>query len=258
MEYYVVDAFAEKVFEGNPAGVCVLDRWPDGETMQKIAMENNLSETAFIVKEGDGYGLKWFTPKAEIDLCGHATLAAAYVISNFVDKGAREMRFSTLSGVLKVTRRDDLYEMDFPSRVPERKGLTLEIADALGVTPAETHLSRDLFLVLESEEQVRNIAPDFSKLKDLSDGLGCIVSARGQSFDFVSRAFFPKLGVNEDPVCGSAHCNLIPFWSQRLGKSVMVARQLSQRGGTLYCELNGDRVKIAGKAVLYLKGKLFL
>lgn len=251
MKCFVVDAFAEKIFEGNPAGVCVMDEWIPEDTMQKIAIENNLSETAFAVKEGEGYRLKWFTPGGEIDLCGHATLATAYVISNYYENNVDRIKFQTMSGELVVLKKDKLYELDFPSRMPEEFTLTEQMIEALGVKPIETYLGRDLMFVLEKEEDVQNASPDFSKLEKLPDGLGVLITAKSEKYDFVSRCFFPKLNVNEDPVCGSAHCNFIPFWAKRLGKDEMVARQLSKRGGTLYCKLVGDRVTIGGSAVLY-------
>ncbi|MEH7118357.1 PhzF family phenazine biosynthesis protein [Neobacillus vireti] len=251
MRYYVVDAFADKVFEGNPAGVCVMEEWLPEYTMQNIAIENNLSETAFAVKEEDGYRLRWFTPGGEINLCGHATLATAYVIMNFVETQLNTVLFNTMSGVLTVNKINGLYELDFPAAVSEELPVTKEMVDALGTTPLEVYLNRDLLLVLESEEIVKNLSPDFSKLAQLPEGLGVIVTAKGNTYDFVSRAFFPKLKVNEDPVCGSAHCCLVPFWAERLQKREMVARQLSSRGGTLYCKLEDTRVRMAGKAALY-------
>jgi phenazine biosynthesis protein PhzF family len=251
MKYYVVDAFAEKVFEGNPAGVCILDEWLSDEVMQKIAIENNLSETAFAVKEGDCYRLRWFTPGNEIDLCGHATLATAYVIANYYEKDAEILKFQTLSGELDVVKKGELYEMDFPSRMPEVILITEQMIDALGIKPIEAYLGRDLMFVLEKEEDVRNADPDFSKMANLTDGLGVSITAKSEKYDFASRSFFPKLNVNEDPVCGSAHCNFIPYWAKCLGKDEMVARQLSKRGGTLYCKYCGDRVKISGSAALY-------
>lgn len=251
MKYFVVDAFAENLFEGNPAGVCIMDNWLSDHLMQRIAAENNLSETAFAVKEGDEYHLRWFTPAEEIDLCGHATLATAYVIANYYEINMEQVTFKTMSGELIVVKNGDLYEMDFPSRMPEKFSLTEQMVEALGVTPIETYLSRDLMFVLNSEEEVRNAAPDFSKLKELPDGLGVSITAKSERYDFASRSFFPKLNVNEDPVCGSAHCNFIPYWAERLGKNELTARQLSRRGGTLYCKLENDRVKIAGRAVLY-------
>lgn len=251
MKCYVVDAFAEKLFEGNPAAVCIREKWLSDETMQQIAAENNLSETAFAVKEEDGYRLRWFTPGGEIDLCGHATLATAYVIANFYEKNVKRIKFQTLSGELVVLKENELYQLNFPSRMPEKYTLTEQMVEALGVRPIETYLGRDLMFVLEKEEDVQKMSPDFAKLAKLPDGLGVLVTAKSEKYDFVSRAFFPKLHVNEDPVCGSAHCNFIPFWAKRLGKDEMVARQLSKRGGTLYCGLVGDRVTISGSAVLY-------
>ncbi|GED04059.1 PhzF family phenazine biosynthesis protein [Bacillus atrophaeus] len=251
MKYYVVDAFAENLFEGNPAGVCIMKEWIPDELMQQIAAENNLSETAFAVKEGESYRLRWFTPADEIDLCGHATLATAYVIANFYESNVEEIKFQTISGELVVVKKGELYEMDFPSRMPKEISLTEEMVEALGVKPVEVHLGRDLMFVLEKEEDVLNASPDFSKLKELPDGLGVSITARSEKYDFVSRAFFPKLNVNEDPVCGSAHCNFIPYWAKNLSKNEMVARQLSKRGGKLYCKFEGDRVKISGSAVLY-------
>lgn len=251
MKCYVVDAFAENLFEGNPAAVCIMEKWISDDTMQKIAAENNLSETAFAVKEGDGYRLRWFTPGGEIDLCGHATLATAYVIANYYEENVDRITFQTMSGELVVVKKGELYEMDFPSRMPEEFTLTEQMVEALGVKPIETYLGRDLMFVLEKEEDVQNASPDFSKLEKLPDGLGVLITAKSEKYDFVSRCFFPKLNVNEDPVCGSAHCNFIPFWAKRLGMDELVARQLSKRGGTLYCKLVGDRVKISGVAVLY-------
>ncbi|MCY8827145.1 PhzF family phenazine biosynthesis protein [Bacillus atrophaeus] len=251
MKYYVVDAFAEILFEGNPAGVCIMKEWIPDELMQQIAAENNLSETAFAVKEGESYRLRWFTPADEIDLCGHATLATAYVIANFYESNVEEIKFQTISGELVVVKKGELYEMDFPSRMPKEISLTEEMVVALGVKPVEVHLGRDLIFVLEKEDDVLNASPDFSKLKELPDGLGVLITARSEKYDFVSRAFFPKLNVNEDPVCGSAHCNFIPYWAKNLSKNEMVARQLSKRGGKLYCKFEGDRVKISGSAVLY-------
>ncbi|MDQ0926387.1 PhzF family phenazine biosynthesis protein [Bacillus atrophaeus] len=251
MKYYVVDAFAENLFEGNPAGVCIMKEWIPDELMQQIAAENNLSETAFAVKEGESYRLRWFTPADEIDLCGHATLATAYVIANFYESNVEEIKFQTISGELVVVKKGELYEMDFPSRMPKEISLTEEMVEALGVKPVEVHLGRDLIFVLEKEDDVLNASPNFSKLKELPDGLGVLITARSEKYDFVSRAFFPKLNVNEDPVCGSAHCNFIPYWAKNLSKNEMVARQLSKRGGKLYCKFEGDRVKISGSAVLY-------
>ncbi|MFB5285282.1 PhzF family phenazine biosynthesis protein [Peribacillus sp. Hz7] len=256
MKYYVVDAFAEKVFEGNPAGVCVMNEWIPDDIMQKIAIENNLSETAFAVKGIENYKLRWFTPGGEINLCGHATLATAFVIMNYVENQLKTIQFDTMSGVLTVNRKDDLYELDFPIASSKEIPLTEQMIDALGTTPIEAYLNRDLLCVLESEEAVKNLSPDFSKLEQLPEGLGVIVTAKGNDYDFVSRAFFPKLKVNEDPVCGSAHCGLVPFWAEKLKKREMAAKQLSNRGGTLYCKHEDTRVKMAGKAALYLIGDI--
>lgn len=261
MRYYVVDAFTDAVFAGNPAGVCMPDETLPAKTMQQIAAENNLSETAFVYKRAQAgeYDLRWFTPKSEIDLCGHATLGTAYIVSRFANPGISVMQFHTQSGILTVTRRGDLFEMDFPSRMPAPIPLTPLMEEALGMPVLEAHLSRDILFVLPDAQAVRTVTPDFIKLAAL-EGLGVIVTAPGDEpcVDFVSRFFCPDLGVNEDPVTGSAHCNLIPFWAERLHKTELLARQLSERGGTLYCALQGDRVKISGRAVLYLQGELFI
>jgi len=258
MKYFVVDAFTDERFKGNPAGVCLLEEWPDDRVMQNIAFENNLSETAFVVKRDKHYDLRWFTPEVEVDLCGHATLASAFVVSAFADTGESAMRFETKSGLLVVTKTGDIYEMDFPARKPRQTELTLQMSQALGVPVLEAHISRDLLLLVESEQQIRDLNPNFTLLQQLPDGFAVIVTAKGERVDFVSRFFAPGAGVPEDPVTGSAHCTLIPFWSERLNKKSMVARQLSARGGLLFCEDCGTRVKIAGKAVLYLQGEIFV
>lgn len=250
MKQYVVDAFSEKVFGGNPAAVCVMDNWLSDEIMMKISRENNLSETAFAVKEGEDYRLRWFTPGGEIDLCGHATLATAYVITKFIEPEITEVHFQTLSGLLVVVRKDDFLEMDFPSYELKKVDVTEAMVEAIGVRPLDVYLGRDLLCVLESEEKVRNLNPNMEKLKAL-DGLLLHVTAKGKEFDCISRSFAPKLNVPEDPVCGSGHCHIIPLWAERLGKNDLVAYQASSRGGTLYCEYQGDRVKMSGKAVLY-------
>jgi PhzF family phenazine biosynthesis protein len=256
MRYYVVDAFTDELFRGNPAGVCLLEEWPDDQIMQCIAAENNLAETAFIVKGPEHYGLRWFTPQVEVDLCGHATLASAFVIFNHSGETAPAISFETKSGILTVARKDDLYEMDFPARKPARTEITPQIAQAAGLPVLEAHSSRDLLLLLDNEQLVSSFTPNFELLKQLEGYLGIIITAKGCQADFVSIFFAPAVGVPEDPVTGSAHSTLIPFWAERLGKDKMVAKQLSPRGGTLYCESCGDRVKIAGKAVLYLRGEI--
>lgn len=256
MQYYIVDAFTEETFGGNPAGVCVLHHPAEERLMQQIAQENNLSETAFLIKQGEGFGLRWFTPKAEIDLCGHATLASAFVVTHFIDPTAYKIVFYTKSGVLTVTYSGGVYHMDFPVRPLASLTVTQQMINTLGVRPQEAYLSRDYLFVLENEEQVSCLDPDFHTMEQLQDGLGVIVTAKGKDCDFVSRYFCPELGVKENPVTGSSHCNLIPFWSQRLGKEKLTARQLSARGGVLYCEMCGERVLIGGKAVLYLSGNI--
>lgn len=258
MKYYIVDAFTENLFQGNPAGVCLLGKWLDDSVMQNIAAENNLAETAFIVKNGNAYDLRWFTPDVEMDLCGHATLASAFIITNFVDKKANKLNFRTLSGLLTVTKKDALYEMDFPSRKPKQVECLPAMSEAIGTEVLEAHLSRDLLLLVETEEQVRNLKPNFELMKTIPDSFAVIVTAKGDNADFVSRFFAPNAGVPEDPVTGSSHCTLIPFWAEKLGKDKLVAHQLSKRGGRLYCENVGNRVKIAGYATLYLEGNILI
>lgn len=256
MKYYVVDAFTGPGFKGNPAGVCVMAEWPADSFMQDIAAENNLSETAFVVKRDGFYDLRWFTPAKEIDLCGHATLGTSYVIANFVEPGAKRIEFHSNSGVLTVECIENRFVMDFPVRVPDPVLSPEHLEEILGAHPVEVLLSRDLFVVLESEEQVQNLNPDFTAMKALEQGVGVIVTAPSERYDFVSRCFYPKLGVNEDPVTGSAHCNLIPYWAKRLGKTVMTGAQLSHRKGLIYCELRGARVGISGEAKVYLTGEV--
>lgn len=256
MNYYIADAFAEEVFKGNPAGVCISDCEISDEVMQKIAFENNLSETAFLVKFGDGYKLRWFTPLFEIDLCGHAALASAFIVMNYVEPNLSEVQFSTVSGEILVRRNGELYEMRFPERIPEKIGITSEITEALGTVPEEVWSGRDLFAVLENEKAVRDFSPDYEKLGKLTKWLGIAVTSKGERADFASRFFCPELKL-EDPVTGSAHCSLVPLWRKKLGKTVLEAEQLSKRGGKLYCEQEDGFVKISGKAVLYLKGEIF-
>ena len=255
---YIVDAFTDKIFEGNPAAVCIMEEWLPDDVMQKIAIENNLSETAFAVKKDDGYQLRWFTPGKEVDLCGHATLGTAFVLANFYDVGATHFVFHTLSGRLDVKKNGELFEMDFPARMPERIDVTKEMIAALGEEPQEAYLGRDVMLVFDNEEFVKNYNPDWAKLCSIQDGMGLLITAPSKEYDFVSRCFFPKIKVNEDPVCGSAHCNFIPYWSQRLGKRAMTARQVSKRGGTLFCEEQGDRVLIKGKVALYSEAFIYM
>lgn len=257
LQIYQVDAFTSKPFAGNPAAVVPLDAWLPDETMQSIALENNLSETAFFVRSDDGYQLRWFTPTFEIDLCGHATLASAHVLFNELGVKDDVLRFHSKSGVLTVEREDGKLVLDFPSRPAAPADAPEGLFEAIGLAPKEVLRSRDYLLVYETEDDVRNIAPDFSSLARIPTH-AVIVTAKGGSCDFVSRFFAPEAGINEDPVTGSSHCNLIPYWSEKLGKTKMFARQISPRGGELYCELEGDRVKIGGNAVLYLKGEIYV
>ncbi len=256
--YYVVDAFADAPFSGNPAGVCLPEAPLADELMQKIAAENNLPETAFVVKNGAVWDLRWFTPETEIDLCGHATLGTAFVLDRCTGAPGPYV-FRTKSGELRVVRKGELLEMDFPSRPPVSVPVVPAMSEALGTRVLEAHQSRDLVLVLDSADGVRRLVPDMEKLKALPDAFGVIVTAKGEGdADFVSRFFAPGAGIPEDPVTGSAHSTLIPFWAERLNKKIMKARQLSPRGGTLLCEHVGNRVKIAGSARLYLQGKIFV
>lgn len=256
---YQVDAFTDKVFGGNPAAVIPLQDWIEDSLMQKIAMENNLSETAFFVKTGDAYHLRWFTPKNEIDLCGHATLAAAYVIKNFLEPHVQEIQFTTqVAGTLKASAKEGLYTLDFPARIPEPCDTPENLLESLGVSAVVDVLkSRDYFVVLPNEEAVLNLQPDFSLMQEL-DTFGVIATAKGRMADAVSRCFFPKAGINEDPVTGSAHCNIVPYWSEKLGKKELSCKQLSQRGGELLCELKDGRVLMSGKCVLYMTGEIVL
>ncbi len=301
---YQIDAFAEDIFTGNPAAVIPLDHWIDEYLMQKIAMENNLSETVFFVKNGslnrlvgdlpntqylllgetetytdalqsrptqhseapssEGFGeatyhIRWFTPEYEIDLCGHATLASAYVIKNFIEPHLQNIHFTTeKAGPLKVIAKDGIYTLDFPSRMP----LACEVPDgllkSLGLDIAvEVLKSRDYFVVLPNEESVKNIQPDYNLMKEL-DTIGVIVTAKGQSADVVSRCFYPGAGIPEDPVTGSAHCNIVPYWSEKLNKNKLTCLQASPRGGVLECELKENRVLMSGKCVLFLEGKIYV
>lgn len=258
MDYYIVDAFTDTIFHGNPAAVFVMDCWLPDYVMQKIAIENNLSETAFTVFNGNKYELRWFTPDREIDLYGHATLATAFVIFNYYNYPNETIAFTSQSGPLFVTRNGETLYMDFPSIYPKETAILPEYEAALGAKIKEAYLARDLFFVLENEETVAELTPDYTKLTTFDLGVGVIVTALGTTTDFVSRAFFPKLTINEDPVCGSAHSNLIPYWGQHLNKSHMHAYQSSPRGGKLVCENREDRVIIGGQAVLYAKGEAFI
>lgn len=266
INYYVADAFADQVFQGNPAGVCVLDEWISNEMMEKIAMENNLSETGFVVKEKDcpcTYGLRWFTPTGEIDLCGHCTFGSAYILFRFYEQDKTAIHFRALKcgHHLVVERNDDILTMTFPSLPPEKFAYEDYMGEGLGAVPGEVwRTERDLLLVYDSEETVRNLQPDFEKLKSFPVGVSVYVTAKSSDpkYDIVARAFWPKLGVNEDPVCGSMHCTLMPFWAQRLGKNEISSWNHSRRGGAIYCRQEGDFVKLSGRGALYSVGQILL
>lgn len=258
MKQYIVDAFTKELFKGNPAAVCVLDDYLSDELLLSITKENNLSETAFAVRKDTGhYQLRWFTPGGEIDLCGHATLATAFVLSQFYEINRTEFTFETLSGELIVAKNNDLFEMIFPSYDLESLLITQEITDTLGLTPREVYLGRDLVCILENEEQVRKIQIDFLKAKEL-DGLLLHVTALGKDFDCVSRSFAPKLQVEEDPVCGSGHCHIVPLWAKKLEKNEITAYQASERSGILYGEYLGEKTKLSGYATLFSTSDLAL
>ena len=250
MRQYIVDAFTKEPFTGNPAAVCVMDRWPSEESMMKLAMENNLSETAFIVKEEQGYHLRWFTPGTEVELCGHATLASAYVILNHYEPESDVVKFNTLSGELTVVRKGDLYEMNFPTCELKEIPVTDDMEKAFGVRPVKAVLGVDLLCIFETEEQVRNMVPDQGMLMQIPGRLQNATVA-GKDVDCVSRTFGPKLSVPEDPVCGSSHCQIADYWAGELGKESIHAYQASRRGGHLYLKpLGGGRIALSGNAVL--------
>ncbi len=252
---YQVDAFTDTLFAGNPAAVVPLESWLPDAVMQSIAAENNLAETAFILRDGDGWFIRWFTPANEIDLCGHATLASAFVIRTFIDPDSSEIRFRTqVAGDLRVLFADGLYTLDFPTRAPAAIDVHPDLIRALGgPMPEQVLAARDWLVVYKDEATVQALSPDFALLNKV--GRMVIVTAPGSNgVDFVSRFFAPMDGIPEDPVTGSAHCTLTPYWAGRLGKTTLEARQLSARGGTLHCRLLGERVHIAGRAVLYLEG----
>jgi len=266
MQYFHVDVFTDRLFGGNPAGVCLLEDWLADDVLLGIALENNVSETAFLVKESGQYHLRWFTPQMEVDLCGHATMASASVLFEFVETEASELNFETLSGTLTVARGEDgLLWMDLPARPGQVAPLYPSLVTALGVSILEVFDAPDLLVVLESEEVVRSLTPDFGILKKIKeeaampdDNFGVIVTAPGSDCDFVSRFFAPNLGVGEDPATGRAHSVLTPYWSKRLGKTSLTARQLSARGGQLWCKDAGERVKVGGRTKLYLTGDLHI
>jgi PhzF family phenazine biosynthesis protein len=253
---YQVDAFAEKVFSGNPAAVIPLQEWLPDETMQNIASENNLSETAFFIPEGSGFHIRWFTPVSEVDLCGHATLASAHVIFNELNFTMQEIRFQSRSGVLKVKKKNELIILDFPVSPLNEISMPPDIIDAFGIIPEKCIKGKDdIMLVFNSEEVIKELKPNFEYLKKM-DARGVIATSYSADYDFVSRFFAPLEGIDEDPVTGSAHTMLIPYWSKQLNKTDLVAKQISARGGILFCKNKNERVHIAGKAVMYLIGTI--
>lgn len=257
IQLFQVDAFTKNLFSGNPAAVCPLPAWLSDDKLQAIANENNLSETAYIVGTGDTFQIRWFTPTAEVDLCGHATLASAYEIDLFISPIATKISFSSRSGELSVFRKEDRLCLDFPSQRGKQIDCPRLIEDALGLRPVETLLSQAHIAVLASEDQVRALSPRMDAISKL-ESLGLLVTAPGSDCDFVSRCFFPQLGIPEDPVTGSAHCALAPYWSDRLQKKKLNCRQVSSRGGELQCEVKNERVEIAGDCVLYSRGQIEL
>jgi PhzF family phenazine biosynthesis protein len=259
IKMYQVDAFTDQLFRGNPAAVCILDQWLSDQVMQSVAFENNLAETAFVVKKDDNFEIRWFTPATEVDLCGHATLASAFVVFHLLNYPHSTIRFfSRHSGWLTVEKKDDMLYLDFPTD-------TLETTDdhqkemikkCTGISPIEVFKGRANYIaVIEGEHALHHLQPDFQQIAAL-DAQGLIVTARGDQVDFVSRYFAPQLGIDEDPVTGSAHTSLIPLWYKKLGKNTMMARQISRRGGDLFCEFKNERCLIGGKARLYLTGEI--
>ena len=255
LDVFFVDAFSSELFSGNPAAVIFSDL-NDDELMQKIAAENNLSETAFINIENDVNHIRWFSPTTEVNLCGHATLASAFIYFNYIDTSKTEISFQSASGVLKVTNASDKYELDFPKDNFKQVDQIQAVFAATGLKPIETYIGDiNMLAIYENEEQIKAIEPDFQNLAKL-EGQGLIISSPSDDFDFVSRYFCPKYGINEDPVTGSAHTTLIPYWSDKLNKTILHAKQVSSRGGELFCKNLEQRVLIAGDAKLYMKGEL--
>ncbi len=257
LKTYQIDAFATKVFEGNPAMVVPLKRWLDDDLMQKIAVENNLSETAFFMQKDELYELRWFTPKGEVDMCGHATLASAYVLFECLDDDKEEIVFATKSGHLKVYRDRKYFVMDFPVQEIKSSDKHQKIEEAFAIKPLAVFESMDYIVVFENEVDIINTTPDFALLKEL-DLRGVCITAKSKKYDFVTRFFAPKYGIEEDPVTGSAFTQLVSYWQSELGKDVFFAKQLSRRGGEVGCTIKGDRVKISGEAVKYLEGTIYI
>lgn len=257
IKLFQLDSFSDQLFGGNPAAVCPLESWLDDTLMQAIAAENNLSETAFFVGGNGKYELRWFTPVDEVDLCGHATLASAQVIMSELEPACSQLTFSTRSGDLYVRREGDTYVMDFPSRVPRTVDIPAALLEAVSIAPKVVLADEDYLLVYTSQRDIEKLKVDYEKLK-LIPLRGVIVTAPGDEVDFVSRFFAPKLAIDEDPVTGSAHCALTPYWAEKMNKTSFVAKQLSKRGGTIVCELDGSRVKLSGQCVKYLEGTVRL
>jgi len=255
---YQIDAFTDHIFGGNPAAVCPLESWLSDELLQNIAAENNLSETGFYVKKSDEYELRWFTPAVEVDLCGHATLATAHVIFTFDNYSGDEIVFHSRSGVLKVRKNEDMLILNFPADEITKTELPDNITKLFGINPQESYIGKsDQMFVFSSQQEIEQMKPDFNLINKL-DVRGVIVTAKGDNVDFVSRFFCPQVGINEDPVTGSAHTTLTPYWAKVLNKKSMSAMQLSKRVGVLWCELIDDRVEISGKAVTYLIGEIII
>jgi len=259
IKIHQIDAFTDRLFHGNPAAVCVLDQWLSEETMQKIGLENNLSETAFIVPKENEYEIRWFTPTVEVALCGHATLASAYVLFEYYNHPTNKIIFqSKFSGLLPVEKEGDNLTLNFPADTVKKVEIPEDLVKAFNIEPIECYKGKtDYLLIYSNQEEIENIEPDFNLILK-SGERGVIVSATGNNTDFVSRFFAPQAGVNEDPVTGSAHTTLTPIWSKKLGKNLMSAKQISKRQGDLKCELLGDRVKISGSAVTYLIGEIYI
>ncbi|MBN1181085.1 MAG: PhzF family phenazine biosynthesis protein [Bacteroidales bacterium] len=256
IKLYQIDTFTTEIFKGNAAAICPLDNWLDDELLIKIAAENNLSETGFFIKDGTEYQIRWFTPAVEVDLCGHATLAEAYVLYNYRGYEGESIAFNSKSGILKVRKSDDFFVLDFPSDKIKKVDLTDELIKPFDVKPSEAFKGNtDYMLIFDDEEVISNMTPDLSLIAQIK-ARGIIVTARGNQTDFVSRFFAPQSGIDEDPVTGSSHTTLTPYWSNRLNKSELSAQQISKRGGMLKCKYLGERVEISGKAVTYLIGDI--
>jgi len=255
LNLYQIDAFTKNIFEGNPACICPLDKWIDDEIMQKIANENNLSETAFFVKNNDNYHIRWFTPTKEVDMCGHATLASAYVLFDILNYQKDEIIFNSKSGILKVTKDNKKFKMNFPIQEIKKCDISNNLLNAFEIKPIECYKSMDYILVFENEEDILKSKPKFELLKDI-DNRGVIITSKSKNYDFVNRFFAPKYGIDEDPVTGSAFTQLIPYWHKILNKTTFKAKQVSQRGGEVFCKLKNDRVEISGYAKKYFEGTI--